>query len=1073
LSVLVLGVAAGGGPPPTPPATASLVEPQTVVAPHASREQALAAYADLPLAFVENRGQTDPRARYCAQGSRHAFFFTPEAVVLSFVKESNASTEARGPAASARRSRIPTSASALISGAATISEGTTGEPATRGVTLSLRFLGKNPLVGVEGKERAPGEVNYFRGNNPSRWLTQLPRYAQVVYHELWPGVDLMLCGQAGELKYEFRLEPGARLADLRLAYAGAAGLTLDGGGLLIETALGVLRDSPPVAYQEIAGARVPVESRYVLKDGCGADGEYGFEVGAGYDPDFELIIDPGLGYSTFLGGASDDYGTGIAVDGSGNAYVVGTTQSLDFPTTAGAFDRALAGPSNPPDVFISKLSSTGSALIYSTYLGGGSFEFGRAIAVDAAGNAYVTGQTTSRDFPTTGGAFIAATPQPPPLGSPNDAFVTKLNATGSALVYSTFLGGGQDIDDGLGIAVDGAGNAYIAGETGSSDFPTTAGAFDRTKNGEFDAFVTKLNPTGSAAVYSTFLGGLLVDMAERVVIDGAGNAYVMGSTRSGDFPVTAGAFDTTHHGVAFDEMFDVFIAKLNPSGSALVFSTFLGGSKNDFGDGMAVDAAGNAYVTGGTLSPDFPTTPGTFDPVFAGTSKGFVTKLDATGSALVYSTFLGEAGASAITLDADGNAWLAGSTGSPTAVTTADGFDRLFNGGATDAYVAKLNATGSALLYATFLGGSQGEGCIDVALDLGGNVYVTGKTMSPDFPTTPGVLDTVFNGDPLIFWGDGFVTKLAVGQAPPPPPPPPPPSPPAPAMPSLLSPANQATVTLPITFDWSDAANATSYNLQIDNSNNFTTPLTLSRTVSVSQATVSSLPAQQLFWRVRGINSAGVTGPFSSSRRFTVQAAPPPPAPASLSALSVSPTSVVGGNTSQGTVTLTSAAPSGGAIVALSSSSTSATTPASVTVTAGSTTATFTVTTSAVSAATTATISGTFNAVTRTATLTVNPVSTGALPAPSLVAPAADARFAPGTAITFDWSDVAGAASYTIQIDDADTFPAPQIVNQTVAASQFTTSTLPTLTMWWRARANDAAGNPGSWSSVRRFEVKN
>ena len=301
--------------------------------------------------------------------------------------------------------------------------------------------------------------------------------------------------------------------------------------------------------------------------------------------------------------------------------------------------------------------------------------------------------------------------------------------------------------------------------------------------------------------------------------------------------------------------------------------------------------------------------------------------------------------------------------------------------------------------------------------------------------------------------------------------------PPTPSAPSLLSPATDAKVGQPITFDWSDAANATSYEIQIDSSQNFPAPLTFSQTVSVSQATITGLPAQRLFWRVRGFNSAGVAGPFSSSRRFTAGAVSTPPAAASLSAVNVSPSSIVGGNAAQGTITLTSGAPSGGALVSLSSANASvAGVPASVTVAPGASSVTFNVTTSTVTANTSVVITATYNGTSRTTTLTVTPASTpppstNPLPAPSLLSPAADARFSPGTSITFDWTDISGAASYTIQIDDSDTFSSP-IVNQNTTASQFTTNTLPTTRMWWRVRANSSSGTPGNWSSARRFEVK-
>jgi hypothetical protein len=297
--------------------------------------------------------------------------------------------------------------------------------------------------------------------------------------------------------------------------------------------------------------------------------------------------------------------------------------------------------------------------------------------------------------------------------------------------------------------------------------------------------------------------------------------------------------------------------------------------------------------------------------------------------------------------------------------------------------------------------------------------------------------------------------------------------PPTPTAPALLSPASNAKVAQPINFDWSDVNGATSYELQIDDSSNFTAPLTLSQSVGVSQATVTGLPAQRLFWRVRAFNSAGVAGPFSASRRFTAQAASPTPTTTSLSSVSVSPTSVVGGTAAQGTITLTGGAPSGGAVVTLSSANTSVVSvPASITVVAGASSVTFGVNTSAVAANSSVSITATYGGVSRTTTLTVTPASTGSLPAPSLISPAADARFSPGTSITFDWTDVSGAASYTIQIDNEESFATPQVVSQNTAVSQFTTSTLPTTRMWWRVRANSSSGTPGSWSPSRRFEVK-
>ena len=897
-----------------------------------ARERVLAAYANLPLAFVENQGQTDPRARFHAQGARFAVHLTPDAAVVTLVDPGGA----------------------------------------RGAVLNLRFLGANPGVDVEGAGRAPGEVSYFHGDDPSRWRSAIPRYADVVYRDLWEGVDMVVRGESGALKYEFHIRPGARVSDIRLAYAGADGLALDAAGeLRIQTAVGELRDSAPVAYQERDGMRVPIESRFTLGPSNGSAREYGFAVAADYDRGRELVIDPGLDYSTFLGGASHESATAVAVDGSGNAYVTGITQSPDFPTTTGAFDRTGASQ-NFLEAFVTKLNPTGTALVYSTFLGGSNFEWGRALAIDAAGNAYVAGQTQSSDFPTTSGAFDRTfnVDTCPRCGIDQyDAFVTKLNATGSALVYSTFLGG-FDIDDALAIAVDASGSAYVGGETGSHNFPVTAGAFDTTPDGAYDAFVTKLNAAGSALLYSSYLGGLAVEFPADVAVDASGVAYFTGVTRSADFPTTPGAYDTTQNG-----LFDIFVTAVNPSGSGLVFSTFIGGSDFDSAGGLALDVDRNIYVAGGTSSLDFPTTAGAYDRTTDG-NDATVTKLSADGSRLIYSTFVGGTGndgAADVIVDGAGDAWIAGGTDAPDFPTTpGTAFDTTINGG--DAFLAELNAAGSSLLFGTFFGGNSSDGASDLAFDTGGNIIIVGQTMSPDFPTTAGALDRTWNGDPLIFWADAFVAKFAMGTPLPPPPPP------VPAAPSLLAPADGATPAQPVAFDWSDVANAVSYTIEIDDSSAFSAPLVVQQSVSLSQFSTGGFAAVQHWWRVRGVNSSGAAGAWSAVRTFTPQSTSPPPPP---------------------------------------------------------------------------------------------PPPPSGLPAPSLVSPASDARFAPGTTITFDWSDVSGAASYTIQIDDSSSFSAPLTRTQTTTASQFSASGLPTTRLWWRVRANDSAGAPGAWSSARRFELKN
>jgi hypothetical protein len=925
IGVLAVAVVLGSSGSPT-----SAREPAK---PNSRAEQRLAAYRELPTAFVENRGQIDSRVRYYAYGPRHAFYLTRDDVVFSFVNE----------------------------------------PASEGLALTLRFPGSNPRRRLEGDGRAPGDVNYFHGKDPEGWRTGVPRYTQIAYRELWPGVDLLLRDENRTLKYEFRVRAGARPADIRLAYAGANGLSLDNSGaLLVATEMGTLRDSPPVSYQIIDGVRVPVDSRYVIVAANADAAEYGFAIGAGYRADRELVIDPGIEYSTFLGGSSHELAAGITVDAAGNAYVVGTTQSPDFPTRPGAFRRTGAA-SNFSDVFVSKVNPTGTALVYSTFIGGSNFDFGRGIAIDAAGNAYLTGQTKSANFPTTGNAFDRSfnVDTCPRCGIDQyDAFVTKLNATGSALVYSTFLGG-FDIDDGLGIAVDAAGSAYVTGETGSSNFPVRAGSFDTTRNGAFDAFVTKLNAAGSALVYSTFLGGTAVEFGTRVAVDTAGRAFVVGSTSSAEFPTTAGAFDTTANGA-----FDVFVTKLNAAGSALLYSTFLGGQGFDSGSGLAIDAAGNAYVSGAAGSTDFPTTPGAFDTLPDGGSA-FVTKVNAAGSELVYSTVLdgtSSEGANAIVLDAAGNAWVTGITSSADFPVTVAAVDPSFNGVA-DAFVAELSADGSTLLYSTYLGGMQSDGGDDIARDSSGDIYIAGHTYSIDFPTTAGAFDTVFNGDPSIFWGDGFVTKLATdtGTSTPPS------TPPVPAAPGLLSPANNESAPQPITFHWSAASGAASYTIQIDTSSGFSAPLVREQqNLTVLRYATTGLATTPHFWRVRGVNTAGVAGAWSAVRSFTPQAAPPP---ATLSSFETNPSTVVGGNPSSGTVVLSVGAPEGGALITLSSSNPAvASVPANVLAPSNSFTGTFAFTTAPVAVTTTVTITAAYNGATRTASVTVTPAVAEPLP---------------------------------------------------------------------------------------------
>jgi hypothetical protein len=452
-----------------------------------------------------------------------------------------------------------------------------------------------------------------------------------------------------------------------------------------------------------------------------------------------------LVWSTFLGKSDADEGFGIAVDGSGNVYVTGFVGSVDFPTTAGAFDTTYNG--GCLDAFVAKFNPTGSALAYATFLGGDGPDQGYGIAVDGSGGTYVTGRTMSVDFPTTAGVFDTT------HNGNYDIFLVKLNPQGSHLSYATYLGG-SDYEQGKSIAVDGSGHAYLTGWTRSIDFPTTGGAF-RTSHcnpAEEDAFVAKFDPAGRDLVYATFLGGSGEDWGRDIAVCDSGNAYVAGLTYSEDFSITAKAFDTTYNGNR-----DAFVVKLNPAGSALDYATFLGGGHQDWSQGIAVDGAGNAYLIGVTFSADFPTTAGAFDTTHNGLNDVFVAQINPIGNALTYATFLGgsdgERG-TGIAVDHAGSIYLTGWTRSIDFPTVTGAFDTSHNG-RSDVFVVKLNPTENFLAYATFLGGDSNDVAHGIAVDDSGFAYLTGWTESGDFPTTAGVFDTTYNGSE-----DAFVTKL-------------------------------------------------------------------------------------------------------------------------------------------------------------------------------------------------------------------------------------------------------------------------------------------------------------------------
>jgi hypothetical protein len=768
------------------------------VSDRATQARVSEAIGNLPLIFEANQGQTDSQVKFLSRGSGYALFLTSTDAVLQL--------------------RNPSVKSAIQSQAKPVW-------GTQSAIIKMKLVGANAAPQVTGREELPGKSNYFRGSDPTKWQANVPNYAKVEYDDVYPGVNLVYYGNQRQLEYDFVVAPGVDPSVITLDFDGADKIEIDAqGDLVLSIAGGRVKQHKPVVYQEVNGTRREISGQYKLLErvssirnpmpgeACLADAirnpQVGFQVAA-YDASQPLIIDPVLSYSTYFGGGQGDVGNDIAVDAAGNAYIVGTTASLDFPTTPGAHNTRHSGNlcddlNTGLDVFVAKFdpSKVGAAsLVYSTYLGGDQRDGARGtgIAVDPSGNAYVTGDTFTRCsepgavlYPTTPNAF-----QPQGPGG-FDIFVTKLNSTGSQLLYSTFLGGdangGQDLSYG-GIAVDASGNVYVTGETRSSDFPKKNPIISNLDtNDVLDAFVTKLDPSKTGAdslVYSTFLGGRGTDRGFDIAVDGSGNASVTGETSSTDFPTTDGAFDRTCNCTGgFPNNFDAFVTMVNAAGSMFVYSTYLGGSRGE-GEfqrgqgGIAIDCTGNIYVTGHTFSTDFPTTDGALDRTCGndGNCNGgrfldaFMTKIDPSKmgiASLVYSTYLGPAAVgTAIAVDSSGHAYVTGLT-SARDFPIKSAVQPQYGGDGADVFVTKLDPSKmgmASLLFSTFVGGSNTDIGYGIAVYLacsgpapackppssgGGtantDVYVTGSTFSTNFPTqNPFQPSNRGNGDAFVF----------------------------------------------------------------------------------------------------------------------------------------------------------------------------------------------------------------------------------------------------------------------------------------------------------------------------------
>ncbi|MFC2157746.1 SBBP repeat-containing protein [Acidobacteriota bacterium] len=706
-------------------------------------------FANIPLYFIQNKGQVKKEAHFYAKASRYTLWLTKGELVFDSSRYKDEEDRAQGE-----------------------KKGKTSRAYERDVSR-LVFIGANPDPEIIPLEEAELRVNYFKGNDPSKWNCDIPTSKAVLYKEIYPNIDLKIYGIEKQIEYDWIIHPGGDPEEIKFEYENTKGTRIDkDGNLLIESRFGELVHKNPVSYQKMEGScnnengppnknRIPVNTEYKKI----ADNVYGFTIGE-YDKEYDLVIDPlVLAYSTYLGGSSNDYGKGIAVDNSGNAFVTGSTSSTNYPTL-NQYQAVQASD----DVFVTKIDTTqsgASSLLYSSYFGGSGQDLGYGIAVDSSGNAYVTGLTSSTDYPTLNQY------QTNQVGA--DAFMTKIDPTqsgGSSLIYSTYLGGNL-AEQANGIAVDGSGNAYVTGWTSSTNYPTLNQYQTDPGDASEDVFVTKIDTTqsgGASFIYSTYLGGNSNDIGYGIAVDSSGNAYVTGYTGSANYP-TWNMYQTNQLGG------DAFMTKIDTtqSGAAsLIYSTYLGGNSGDDGRGIAVDSSGNAYVTGYTDSSNYPIK-NQYQTDQTNTDI-FVTKIDATQSgtsSFIYSTYLGGNGSDvgyAIAVDSSGDAYVTGYTTS-TDYPTLNQYQTDQAG--TDAFVTKIDTTQSgtkSLCYSTYLGGTTlglvrglNGGDIDfgygIAVDSSGNAYVTGHTTSTNFPNL-----NQYQADQV--GDDAFLTKIYLDTAP-------------------------------------------------------------------------------------------------------------------------------------------------------------------------------------------------------------------------------------------------------------------------------------------------------------------
>lgn len=641
--------------------------------------------------------------------------------------------------------------------------------ATKKRSLSMKFVGANPKVKIEGLEPLQNRTSYFYGNDPGKWRTGVVNYGKVRYRNLWPGIDLVYYGNQKEHEFDFVLEPGADVSAIRFVLDHAGEFTVD-GDLVLKSNAGEIRLRRPVIYQDADGDRRMIEGRFTAYRRRGKV-EVGFRLGD-YDRARRLVIDPVITFASFLGSYYTDLAKAVKVDAQGYMYVAGTTSSYYFPTTPDAFQNQFistggcSGPEPPFNVpcssaFVTKITPAGDALVFSTYLGANYFSYGESMAVDGQGQVYIVGWTDARNFPVTQNAWLRT------RSGAITGFLTKFNSTGTGLIYSTFIGG-TNRDQVYDIEIDSAGYAYICGASNSPDFPVTQGVAQTVfRGGELlndyfgDAFVVKVKPDGSGPVWSTFLGGTGRDVAYSLTLDANSNVFVAGMTGSRDFPVTSDAFQTSVENLK-DYDTDAFLTRIDPAGSAFTYSTLIGGGGSEHAEVVKVNAAGEVYLFGATNSEFFPVTANAIQSNLslfltdhnAPKPDCFILRLNPATKTLIYSTYLGghyEEQPHGMAIDDEGYAYLTGWAFSSDFPATPG--ERSYG---TDAFLTKVHPSGDYLVYSLTIGGTPGDGYSDhgfgITRDQAGRIYIAGATSSPTFPV-------VNPGQPYAGQTDAFILR--------------------------------------------------------------------------------------------------------------------------------------------------------------------------------------------------------------------------------------------------------------------------------------------------------------------------